>query len=174
MRSLEDSSVWLSAVPKMTEASSSSLPESERAKRRPSERVSERAARDRPPRPRRPPTQFRCVKKPMNNNLRMSGAIALMLKKSKDRRQHEALEAAFKVSGGGGRPFLLSIFPWRRRREEIAALHALVKGLHKYRKFPVAFVHNVLTAVFANHVFVFISQRCVICRRRDFQLYYRT
>ena len=33
----------------------------------------------------------------MNNNLRMSGAIALMLKKSKDRRQHEALEAAFKV-----------------------------------------------------------------------------
>ena len=34
---------------------------------------------------------------PMNNNLRMSGAIALMLKKSKDRRQQEALEAAFKV-----------------------------------------------------------------------------
>ena len=39
------------------------------------------------------PPQF----SPMNNNLRMSGAIALMLKKSKDRRQHEALEAAFKV-----------------------------------------------------------------------------
>ena len=99
----------------MTEASSSSssssLPESESAKRRPSEgaseRVSERAARDRLRSVRPPPVQFRCVKKPMNNNLRMSGAIALMLKKSKDRRQHEALEAAFKVGGGGTRPFFL-------------------------------------------------------------------
>ena len=33
----------------------------------------------------------------MNNNLRMSGAMFLMLKKSSDRRQREALEAAFKV-----------------------------------------------------------------------------
>ena len=33
----------------------------------------------------------------MNNNLRMSGAMFLMLKKSNDRRQREALEAAFKV-----------------------------------------------------------------------------
>lgn len=38
----------------------------------------------------------------MNNNLRMSGAIALMLKKSKDRRQHEALEAAFKRADANG------------------------------------------------------------------------
>ena len=35
----------------------------------------------------------------MNNNLRMSGAMFLMLKKSNDRRQREALEAAFKVRG---------------------------------------------------------------------------
>ena len=34
----------------------------------------------------------------MNNNLRMSGAMFLMLKKSSDRRQREALEAAFKVN----------------------------------------------------------------------------
>lgn len=34
----------------------------------------------------------------MNNNLRMSGAMFLMLKKSNDRRQREALEAAFKVN----------------------------------------------------------------------------
>ena len=33
----------------------------------------------------------------MNNNLRMSGAMFLMLKKSSDRRQREALEAAFRV-----------------------------------------------------------------------------
>ena len=33
----------------------------------------------------------------MNNNLRMSGAMFLMLKKSSDRRQREALEDAFKV-----------------------------------------------------------------------------
>ncbi len=33
----------------------------------------------------------------MNNNLRMSGAAFLMLKKSSDRRQREALEESFKV-----------------------------------------------------------------------------
>ena len=33
----------------------------------------------------------------MNNNLRMSGAMFLMLKKSSDRRQREQLEEAFKV-----------------------------------------------------------------------------
>jgi len=33
----------------------------------------------------------------MNNNLRMSGAMFLMLKKSADRRQREALEEAFQV-----------------------------------------------------------------------------
>ena len=33
----------------------------------------------------------------MNNNLRMSGSMCLMLKKSSDRRQQEALENAFKV-----------------------------------------------------------------------------
>jgi len=40
----------------------------------------------------------------MNNNLRMSGAMFLMLKKSSDRRQREALEAAFKkadINGDG-------------------------------------------------------------------------
>ena len=35
----------------------------------------------------------------MNNNLRMSGSMCLMLKKSSDRRQQEALENAFKVIG---------------------------------------------------------------------------
>ena len=35
----------------------------------------------------------------MNNNLRMSGTMFLMLKKSADRRQREALEQAFKVCG---------------------------------------------------------------------------
>ena len=38
------------------------------------------------------------VKLGMNNNLRMSGSMCLMLKKSSDRRQQEALEGAFKVS----------------------------------------------------------------------------
>lgn len=40
----------------------------------------------------------------MNNNLRMSGSMCLMLKKSSDRRQQEALENAFKkadVNGDG-------------------------------------------------------------------------
>ena len=35
--------------------------------------------------------------KAMNNNLRMSGAMVLMLKKSADRRQREQLKEAFEV-----------------------------------------------------------------------------
>lgn len=42
----------------------------------------------------------------MNNNLRMSGAMFLMLKKSSDRRQREALEAAFKKADVNGDGFL--------------------------------------------------------------------
>jgi len=42
----------------------------------------------------------------MNNNLRMSGAMFLMLKKSSDRRQREALEAAFKKADANGDGFL--------------------------------------------------------------------
>jgi calcium-binding protein CML len=40
------------------------------------------------------------------NNLRMSGAMFLMLKKSNDRRQREALEAAFKKADINGDGFL--------------------------------------------------------------------
>lgn len=50
---------------------------------------------------------FESFSLPMNNNLRMSGAMFLMLKKSSDRRQREALEEAFKVGIGS-----LVVFIW--------------------------------------------------------------